>query len=74
MIVKFADGTYGVRKKVGLGYQYYLSSNGKWWSIPKYVYRKCRHSKKDAIKLYHEYVNLDSVPICAKCGEKLDEI
>jgi hypothetical protein len=41
-IVKFADGTFGVRK--GWLFKKYLSHNGYWWSETKTVVDYCRYA------------------------------
>ena len=56
-IVKFKDGTYGIRRGNWLiGYSFRdmkaFSPSDLWWSINEHVGRCCHGKKEDAEKMY----------------------
>ena len=53
VIVKFLDGTYGIRKKSGGKYWFMDSSSEYWWEEEK-RYKYCRFESLEAAKIMND--------------------
>jgi hypothetical protein len=53
VIVKFIDGTYGIRKKVHEGYMFMDNTDGSWWTESK-RYKYCRFETLEAAKIMND--------------------
>jgi hypothetical protein len=62
VIVKFIDGTYGVRKKEGGKYLFMDNTDGSWWSESN-RHKYCRFETLEAAK------NMNDVGIVIEVGE-----
>ncbi len=60
-IVKFKDGTYGIRKLTIIGYQFLdIEKADYWWFNKEYVNTKCKgtlEQTKEAMKKHKEVID-----------------
>ena len=70
VIVKFIDGTYGVRKKVNDGYRF-LDVTGEYWWREEKRFKYCRFETLESVKIMSdlgEIVDKTKVESNGKCG------